>query len=257
MAVWARKNTAEPTWYTYMAVVCGIFGFAGYALGMYVFNTYTQPYYALMDLKVAKGIDATATDGKNVMDTGIFYFNQGNALDETRSWHFKHGTLYCVAPIITNNTVPYSQSFDFWAIGKDCCSLSSSDFRCSNWGSSSTHTGVRLFEDSDLVFFKLAVQQAESVFSIRARNPVFLRWSNDPMVEMSNWQNKAYTTVLEGDLFAFIASVFCLSLAACSFAWIGRTDSAYGTAFYDDPYWASGGAANQPINYETRTYHAA
>lgn len=34
------------------------------------------------------------------MDAGLFYFSQGTKIDFSRSWHFKHGNVYCVAPLV-------------------------------------------------------------------------------------------------------------------------------------------------------------
>ena len=69
--------------------------------------------------------------GQQLLDAGIVQFAPGSQLDVKKSMGFKNGELYCVAPIVFGTASPVS--YDFWAVGKDCCSGSQADFSCRRW----------------------------------------------------------------------------------------------------------------------------
>merc|ERR1719291_375900 len=134
-----------------------------------------------------------------------------------KSWHFQHRTTYCVAPIVSvspvsNSSLPETQSYDFWAVGKDCCSLSSSDFRCGAWGKTNTRSGIRIVSDKDAPYYRLAVQQAETLYGVMASHPLFFEWSDRPQAEVNSWARKAFRNYLFFVGFAFVFSLFCLSM---------------------------------------------
>ena len=137
----------------------------------------------------SKGHFVLTTSKPNFPDR---YFSQGTGLDLTRAWHFKHGSTYCVAPLVRrdlneNVVVPATGSTDFFVVGKDCCSVSSSDFRCPGYETPHARAGVRVVrgywasggsgsQDSDEQFFQLAVQQWETRYGATSTYPIFLEW---------------------------------------------------------------------------------
>merc|ERR1719162_2510393 len=159
LALNRRKYDPEPGWYMFFAIMAGLAIFAGWWLGSGIYNTFSFPYYQVRDLKVVSNVDAMTERGQNVMDAGMMYFAKGNRIDPRRAWHFKQKTVYCVAPIIKgkNSDVPDTQSFDFWAVGKDCCSVSASDFRCGAYNDPKARSGIRVLNDADRPFYRLAV----------------------------------------------------------------------------------------------------
>lgn len=175
------------------------------------------------------------------MDAGILYFAQNNHLDSMKSWHFKHRSLYCVAPV-TNGATPGTQSYDFWAVGEDCCSTTTSDFRCGpDWGSLTARAGIRVLDADELQNYRLAVQQAETLYGVVATHPIFFRWSKDPLHEVNSWNEKAFKSYVYMVALAFVVSLLVVVLATCKFAWIGRASSAYAMDFYSDPDWKTQG----------------
>lgn len=258
-ALWARRFEPDPTWFTYTAVMVLAMAVAGTIAGRGNFEHFSKPYFQVRDLKVVRDIDASMTPGKNVMDGGIFQFLPGNQLDVTRAWHFKFRGLYCVAPIVTNGTAPTSQVYDYWAVGKECCSDSSADFRCGAWGEDHTAGGIRLTEagaKGELQYYRLAVQQAESLYNIMAPNPIFLTWSSDPIAEVGSWNQQVFKNYLMMTSVALVCSFFCMSIATCGFAFIGRSKSAYAMEIMDDPAWSQGGGYRKPMDFATKTYSA-
>jgi len=240
-ALHARKNDPEPTWYSYVSLSVGLAMFAGVICGLITFETLTKPYFALRDLKTIKNLDVSKELGQNVMDAGIVHFAKGTALDGLKSWHFKNGELYCVAPIVMNDAKPQSQSYDFWAVGKECCSASTSDFRCGAWAIADAAGALRVTDDKDVPFYRLAVKQAETLYGIVATHPIFLKWSVDPMMEVNTYNTLAYKNYLFMVACAFVFSLFFVSMASCKYAWIGRGTK---MEMYDDPTWNTAGYSN-------------
>jgi len=246
----ARRNDPEPTWFTYFAIMCGVGIFAAWHIGSDIFQRYTLPYLELKDMKVIGQLDVSKELGQNVMDAGIVYFADGVKIDAQRSWHFKQDTVYCVAPIIkgeAGSAMPETASFDFWAVGKDCCSMSSSDFRCGSYNNPNARSAMRMLGEQDRHFYRLAVEQAEAMYDgVIAAHPLFFEWSQDPLAVVNSWNAKAFTSFIMCTLAAFVVALLGVSCASCKFAWIGRAESVYGEAIYDDPQYQRGGYRSVP-----------
>eukprot|EP00405_Crypthecodinium_cohnii_P026169 CAMPEP_0206487768 /NCGR_PEP_ID=MMETSP0324_2-20121206/41892_1 /ASSEMBLY_ACC=CAM_ASM_000836 /TAXON_ID=2866 /ORGANISM="Crypthecodinium cohnii, Strain Seligo" /LENGTH=338 /DNA_ID=CAMNT_0053966421 /DNA_START=283 /DNA_END=1295 /DNA_ORIENTATION=- len=240
LALAARKASAEPTWFSYIAIVTLIGAVAGTGCGVKNYFSYSRPYYAIKDLKVAHQVDAGRELGQDLMDAGILYFAKNNRLDHTRSWHFKHGTIYCVAPVTTNHSKPLTNSYDFWAVGEDCCSTGTSDFRCgADWATVNTRSAIRILDSEDDMYYRLAVQQAEALYDISSGHPIFFRWIKDPLAEINRWRAQAFKNFLVLVSMAFCFSLAGVTIATCGFAWLGRAKSAYATDFYSESDYKS------------------
>jgi hypothetical protein len=256
IAMERKRNDPEPTWYIYFAIMCGIALLAAILLGSYIYTNYSLPYYMVKDLKVLANVNTMTEKGQNVMDAGILYFTEGNAIDPMRTWHFKQKTVYCAAPIIKGSwpAVPETQSFDFWAVGKDCCSTSSSDFRCGAFNNPMARSGIRVLDDRDRPFYRLAVEQASSLYGIMANHPVFFEWVQDPLETVDSWNEKAFTNFLVYTGFAFVVACFGVALASAKFAWLGRAESVYAEDFVSDPDWKKGGPQSAPTDLHTHVH---
>jgi len=242
-AVRARKGNPEPTWFSYAALMVGIAVISGTACGLTNYSIYKRPYYAIHDLKTMHHVNAGTMRGQNMMDVGIMHFTEQNQLDGLKSWHFKHGTLYCVAPVVSNGSAPETQSYDFWAVGQECCSLSSSDFRCGSWGSVDAHSAIRLLDDEAAPYYRLAVKQAETMYGIVANHPIFFEWTVDPEYEVNAMNKMAFKHFLLMAAVAFVASLFCVVMATCKFSWIGRGGA---MEVYGDLEWQKAGQGRLP-----------
>jgi len=241
-----RKSDPEPTWFLYFSISLGVAVFAAIILGENIYSNYSFPYYQVRDLKAISNLDASREHGQNVMDAGIFYFAEGNKIDAMRTWHFKQKTVYCVAPITKGYpSVPETQSFDFWAVGKDCCSESASDFRCGAYSNPSARGGIRNLNDADQAFYRLAVEQATALYGIQASHPVFFEWSADPKVDVASWNQRGFNRYLVYVSFALVLACFAMAMASCKFSFLGRAESVYGEQIYSDPEWNRGGVVQQ------------
>jgi len=233
MAFCARKYHPDPTWFTFFSILAAICAVWGILAGLANLREYEDPYYTLQEMRDAKGPNGTGVNpslvsGEDVMDAGVLTFQQGSMFDPERTWHFMKGSLYCVAPIVGPGvSTPLRQTYDFWAIGKDCCSVGASDFRCGSWGSTQAHTGLREVNEADLEYYRLAVQQAASLYDIMAPHPIFLKWSQDPRGEVNGLHTMAFRNFLVFSASNLIFDILAVALASARYAFLGRSRAGY------------------------------
>ena len=148
------------------------------------------------------------------------YFADGAKLDGTKAMGFKNLDLYCVAPIVNGNEV--MSTYDFWAVGLNCCSGVSSDFRCGEFNSPHARAGLRLMRDDQRPFFRLAVQQATAAYHIKSTHPLFFYWLQDPVGEMTAYRDDGFKYYLLGIFTHFAFNLFCCTVAVVGFSRIGK-----------------------------------
>jgi len=214
----------EPSWLIFLFVSMLMAMVLGVVFGQQNFWADTQPYYDLLGLSRYTGVSPAGMRGQQLMDAGQVFFAEGAQLDLRKSMGFQNMDTYCVAPITIGNEagpLPLA-SYDFWAVGLDCCSASSSDFRCGEFNNPRALAGLRLMNDDQRSFFRLAVQQAESAYNIRATHPLFFYWMQSPEDEMSAYRAEAYKHYFLGMTLHFCFQLLCVSLAARAFSKSGH-----------------------------------
>lgn len=189
----------QPTWLLFLFLTSLVAIAMGPWLGNANFWDNMQPYYDLQRLNDYSGVDPTRMRGQQMMDAGRVEFLKGATLDLSKAYAFQNLETYCVAPITIYNpqlgsTTPLS-SYDFWAVGINCCAGSSSqevDFKCGDFANADAHEGLRLMHDDQRSFMRLAVQQAEAAHMIKADHPLFFYWANDAASEMNAYLANAF-----------------------------------------------------------------
>jgi len=215
--------TREPNWYTFIFVTMLVAWILGVSFGNLNFSENVQPYYEYLGLDSFPEVSPVHTEGSSVMSAGRAYFGNNSVLDIRRSMGFKNVDTYCVAPISVVEggiTLPL-KDYDFWAVGLGCCTTNSADFHCGEYRNPKAHSGLRLLEDSQRDFFRLAVQQAEAAYSIKAEHPLFFYWVEDATAEMTSFKNEGYKYYLIGMLAHFAWQSLCVGLAVTAFAKLG------------------------------------
>eukprot|EP00913_Durusdinium_trenchii_P009404 g8838.t2 len=150
---------------------------------------------------------------------------------------FKNDDTYCVAPIILGKD--QMASYDFWAVGVNCCPGQSPDFRCGEYNNAHARAGLRLMSDVERPFYRLAVQQAEAAYNIRTKppicpkqcvwwshqfglsrteHPMFFHWVQDPVALTNEWISDGHRFVFKSMGVFFVFNFFCVSCAIIVFS---------------------------------------
>ncbi|CAJ1398901.1 unnamed protein product [Effrenium voratum] len=181
----------EPSWLIFFALSLLLAWIVGFVQGDKNFQL-TGRYYDLGNLNNYTMVYPNRMLGQQLLDAGIVQFAPGSQLDIQKSMGFKNGQMYCVAPIVFGSAAP--MSYDFWAVGTDCCSGSQADFSCRNYNNPQASGGIRLMYSQDRAFYRLAVQQAEATYNIKASHPLFFRWEVEPSKKVLSWLVEGHST---------------------------------------------------------------
>lgn len=213
---WRRRAVSEsdPTWYIFLALTTLIAVLWAQSSGSSNYATNMRPYNDVLDLNVYGNVDPQQARGQQYMDAGRLVFTPTSRLDITKSMGFKNFKTYCVAPVVSGSG--QMDEYDFWAVGTDCCSGHVADFACGEFSNPRAISGLRLMNDNQRSFFRLAVQQAEAAYNIKANHPIFLYWMQDPQGELNAYQDAGYRAYMSG-CFSFCGFHTILTFAAVFF----------------------------------------
>lgn len=220
-----KKENVEPTWWVFTFITMCIAVTVATVLGTINFFSFMQRYYDFASLNVYKHVDVSTTKGPQIMDAAKVDFINSTVLDLTKSMAFRNLRTYCVAPITVtneNNVRTELGNYDFWAVGMDCCSGDTADFRCGEWSNYQAHGGLRLLADEERAFYRLAVQQAESTYHIRSNHPLFFYWVEDPDGGMEAWRIEGYMFFFLAMIVHFIFQCMVVVMAVLGFAHYGN-----------------------------------
>eukprot|EP00913_Durusdinium_trenchii_P006746 g6342.t1 len=215
----------EPSWWIFFAFSLLLAWFMGYRQGNQNFALASK-YYDLGNLNnyTTHGGHAMVYPnrmlGQQLLDAGIVQFAPGSQLDIQKSMGFKNGQLYCVAPIVFGTSTPVS--YDFWAVGTDCCSGNKADFSCRNYNNPQASGGIRLMDSGDRAYYRLAVQQAEATYNIKATHPLFFTWEVEPSKKVLSWLLEGHQTFAAWMVSYLVFQLFLVAVAAVVFSKIGH-----------------------------------
>lgn len=167
----------------FTVLFAGILGQLNYWYNMY-------PYYFIKGMKTVSNVDVSQTTGDALMDAGKLYFKEKTHLNYTTGMSFTNYDTYCVAPIVMDGEQPVT--YDFWAVGINCCTSNNPEFRCGEFHDPNVRAGIRMFSEAQRLYFALAVQQAEAAYGIRAQHPLFFYWVKDPDEEYVHLMTDGY-----------------------------------------------------------------
>lgn len=198
----AKRSQLDPLWYAFAAFSCLLAVVCGIGFGHLNFVHNTDPFYKISTLNMYPNVNVARSKGGQFTDAGRIYFTKGTGIDMTRAMGFRSSELYCVAPIVIGNGK--LESYDFWAVGKNCCSGVSSDFRCGDYNIPAARAGLRQLNDDERAYYRLAVQQAEAAYGIKVTHPLFFEWIQDPFGKIEDSQATGLQNWLIG-IFAYFA----------------------------------------------------
>merc|ERR1719171_3468930 len=209
-------SDTEPMWYSFAAAALTAALILAVVFGDMNFFYNMQPFYDIENLNTYPGVNPTQDKGQQLMDAGKVYFTEGSKLDMSKAMGFRNLDFYCVAPIVAGAS--NLTSYDFWAVGVNCCSGASSDFHCGEFNNIHARAGLRLMKDDQRPFFRLAVQQAESAYQIKAEHPLFFTWMQDPIAQANSYRDEGFKYYLLGIFTHLAFSIFCVVCAVIGFS---------------------------------------
>jgi len=179
------------------------------------YSHYIQPYYEWQELNSYSDVDPSSMDGKAFMDAGALKFKAGSHLDTTKSSGFKNLGMYCVAPIVSTTETP--ASYDFWAVGLNCCTGAPNNFACGDSVKTGISTGgLRLLSDTDESFYKLAVKQAATEYGIKSSHPIFVHYVQDAATAISEHHSAGWDNLVPAITYFLVFQLILVVGAALS-----------------------------------------
>jgi len=212
----AGDTTREPSWLVFIFLSSLGAWCMAVVIGDYNFWHNMQPFYDVQNLNSYPNVDAGRMRGQQMMDAGRIMFTEGTHLDLSKSMGFKNLETYCVAPITSSDDL--QATYDFWAVGLNCCAGQATDFQCGEYNNPQAVSGLRLMRDDQRAFYRLAVEQAESAFDIRAPHPLFFHWMQDPETELQSYHEDGHKYFLLGIFSHFALQLFLVVLAVIGFS---------------------------------------
>mmetsp|Transcript_44209 Transcript_44209/g.96170 ORF Transcript_44209/g.96170 Transcript_44209/m.96170 type:complete len:305 (-) Transcript_44209:39-953(-) len=223
----SRGRDKEPSWLTFFALTTFIAVLAAAIIGFINFYDNMVPFYEANSLNVYPAVNPSSQQGVEVMDGGRVYFTTGSRVDRHMGMAFKNDETYCVAPIVVFNSTsnlpmePKTKSYDFWAIGMNCCDRQG-NFRCGSYANPKARSGLRLMTEEERPNYRLAVQQAEATYSITSIHPVFFTWVQDPVDEINKWLVSGRELFWKSVWFYCLANAFFVIVLTVGFTKLGR-----------------------------------
>lgn len=216
-AVRSRGETGDPGWYIFAFTTSILAWVLGNSFGNWNYRENIVPYMDIQQLNAYPSVNPATSRGEGLMDAGRLTFVPGAAPDLSKSMGFRDLDIYCVAPVTMSANQTLS-TYDFWAVGINCCSGHGPDFACGEIANSNAHSGLRLMREDQRGYFRLAVQQAEASFNIHANHPIFLYWMQDPLVELNSYQADASAYLSIGLVCFCAAQLVAVVLAVLLFS---------------------------------------
>lgn len=216
-----------PSWFMFLFLTTTAAFVMAVVLGDLNYYTNMKPYSDYTNLNEHHDVDPSQSWGQGLMDAGRVFFNANASLDLRRSMGFVNLETYCVAPVTVRSDaagelLPLA-SYDFWAVGLGCCSGNAADYHCGEFNNPSAHSGLRLLADEQRAFFRLAVQQAEAAYAIKATHPLFFYWAQDATAEMESFHQEAIKYYLIGMIVHFAWQLLCVCLAMAAYSQMGKS----------------------------------
>jgi hypothetical protein len=206
-------NDHQAVWAAAVFLAVNVAFFAALIYGCRNYSNYMQPYYERLELNSYSDINPSTQEGRAYMDAGTVTFQAGSHLDLAKSIGFLNLNMYCVAPIVSNGTAP--ATYDFWAVGVNCCTGASQNFACGQPSKTNLTTGgLRLMSGGELPFFKFAVTQASTKYGVKSAHPVFFHWVQDTATALDDDRTHGLNSFLPALAFFAVFQLLLLAGAA-------------------------------------------
>eukprot|EP00929_Paragymnodinium_shiwhaense_P025801 TRINITY_DN15523_c0_g1_i1.p1 TRINITY_DN15523_c0_g1~~TRINITY_DN15523_c0_g1_i1.p1 ORF type:complete len:380 (-),score=65.94 TRINITY_DN15523_c0_g1_i1:446-1585(-) len=192
----AAREGRKNAWYGYFIIVFALtFVYAAITSELNYWY-FLHPFYSLRAMRTYTDINPSEVSGMRVMDAATVGFMQDARVVTDMAMSFTTWDVYCVAPIASPAGLPSQggklASYDFWAVGINCCKSGQTNFMCGEHDNPLAKKGLRLVDPEQVKYFRLAVQQAEAQYGIEARHPVFFHWVQDPDQQLARFFEQGF-----------------------------------------------------------------
>jgi len=221
VAAWQKLQDSKSNWLLFLFFSTAYAAVFGPLLGNINYWLNTQPYYDLQTLETYSDVNPATTPGQKLMDAGKVEFAEVAGLDLSKAFQFQDLDTYCVAPISLglNSSV---KSYDFWAVGLNCCGWNASgviDYKCGgDYQTTTARQGVRLLNENQRDYYRLAVEQAEAQYKINAKYPLFFYWTEDATTDIQSYWEYGFKYYLLGVGMFIISQIFSVIAATVLFS---------------------------------------
>lgn len=211
-----RMNSGEHSWWSFIFVSSLLAVLVGTSLGYINYSWNTKRYYDWISLRKAVGVDPAENQGQQMLDAGEIDFKAGAKVERNLNMAFHKTRTWCIAPIVSSNSMA---TYDFWAVGMDCCSARKGDFSCAPSYKNGTvaAAGLRVMDDAEIAGYKLALEQASSAYNIQSSQPIFLYMMAEPYRQIKEYYTRGKTFSLEANLVYLVAQAMFVAYQAYSF----------------------------------------
>lgn len=229
-------------WPFWKAALCWAALYASCQLGNHVWSAYLLPSMQLADMQVYKNIDPAEVSGVRLQDAGVVDFSQSTGVDRTKGSCLRNGAVYCIAPIVVGgefNTSKTSGVQDLFMAGKDCCSCSGEtvgEFRCGDWSKPISATGyakqiggLRVVNQVDADFYRLAAQDWSATFQKEVNHAIFFDWVDGPALTLEESRTHGQRVLAGAVLLAPLALMAAALALRGGFAYLRYTGNAVPT----------------------------
>lgn len=215
---WRRPMIYWSWWPCWGFIFCFLAAFPAAYLGRYLWESTLGKYYEIAQYQTYKDVDTNVVSGSQLMDAGLVTFAEGTGIDREHGGCFVNlGHTFCVTPIVHDGRLPCgvgggpnTGSYDYFAVGVDCCNCPNQDFRCGEWFNPLAHGGIRSMDFRNRPFYKLAVDDFAASWQKESKHPLFFEWVDAPLHRWrSSWHWAAHVMVLAA--FTPIPVVFLLA----------------------------------------------
>merc|ERR1719269_248774 len=179
-----RGRDREPMWLGFILFTMLLALSLGTYAGNAMYENTFLPYYDMMSLNDYPNVNPATEPGDIYLDAGFMGFVDGTELDLKIVGMYVHEDTFCVAPIVNtklNSGVPKTGSYDFRAVGKNCCNDPPGVFMCGAARNVEAGQGLRETNMKDKDNYLHAIQQANAKYDITTQYPLMVHWVQDPL----------------------------------------------------------------------------
>jgi hypothetical protein len=210
------------SWWPVTTLIFSLVGFfLAAGLGWTWWQLYLEPHYELGNYQIYRDVDPTFVTGERLQDAGLVDFSLGVSVDRGHGGCFVGGGhTYCIAPIVQGGLLheglggsPRSGSYDYFAIGMDCCTCPNQDFRCGEWNNAYARGGIRSINKQQRPYFRLAVEDWIASHHRLSTHPLFFDWTQDAV---QKWNEMLSWSIRIAFFSIFVFTVVVMTLAVTS-----------------------------------------